>query len=335
MPPNPHFMQLALEQAQLAAAAGEVPVGAVLVAADGVTVLGQGHNVCITHNDPAGHAEMVALRQAAQATGNYRLEGCTLYVTLEPCTMCSGAMLHARLARVVYAVPEPKTGAAGSVLNVFAQPFNHQTQVQQLDDVALQQACAALLQGFFQGKREEAKPLWPLRDDALRTPEQRFEALGLPEAGQYLNVDGLRLHYQEYHPTGEQVLLLLHASPFWGYAYYDAAQQAAQAGWRVLVPDWLGFGRSDKPKKARWYSVAQQAQALQQLLVHLSIPKAYYAGQGLGVAVAQALPELLQPCSQGNWQVSALTQQPQHPVWQAPYPDKGHQAALQVFKARM
>ena len=173
------------------------------------------------------------------------------------------------------------------------------------------------------------------RDDALRTPEQRFEALGLPEAGQYLNVDGLRLHYQEYNPTGEQVLLLLHASPFWGYAYYDAAQQAAQAGWRVLVPDWLGFGRSDKPKKTRWYSVAQQAQALQQLLAHLNIPKAYYAGQGLGVAVAQALPELLQPCSQGNWQVSALTQQLQHPVWQAPYPDKGHQAALQVFKARM
>ena len=127
----------------------------------------------------------------------------------------------------------------------------------------------------------------------------------------------------------------MHGPQDWGYSYRHLLPALIALGQRVLVPDLIGFGRSDKPKKTRWYSVAQQAQALQQLLAHLNIPKAYYAGQGLGVAVAQALPELLQPCSQGNWQVSALTQQLQHPVWQAPYPDKGHQAALQVFKARM
>ena len=120
------FMRLAMQQAQNAALAGEVPVGAVIVK-NGV-VLATGCNAPIENHDPTAHAEIAALRAAAQVLGNYRLEGCTLYVTLEPCAMCSGAMLHARLARVVFGAPDAKTGAAGSVVNLFAQPqLNHQT----------------------------------------------------------------------------------------------------------------------------------------------------------------------------------------------------------------
>jgi tRNA(adenine34) deaminase len=122
------FMREALAQARLALAAGEVPVGAVVVHGD--RVIGRGHNAPVTSHDPTAHAEIRALRDAAQALGNYRLDGCELFVTLEPCAMCSGAMLHARLARVVFGAGEPKTGAAGSVLDLFAQrQLNHQTAV--------------------------------------------------------------------------------------------------------------------------------------------------------------------------------------------------------------
>ena len=170
-PDNPvdiAFMQLALVQAREAAGSGEVPVGAVVVR-DG-QVIATGRNAPVDDHDPTAHAEVVALRAAARALGNYRLDGCTLYVTLEPCAMCSGAMLHARLARVVFGAPEPKTGAAGSVLNLFAQPrLNHQTQWQ---GGVLAAECAALLTDFFRTRRQEARmTATPLRDDALRTPE--------------------------------------------------------------------------------------------------------------------------------------------------------------------
>src|SRR5450830_185080 len=118
------YMQLALEQAQYAWDLGEVPVGAVVVK-DGV-IIARGYNQPIGKHDPTAHAEIVALRAAAEALGNYRLPGCELYVTLEPCVMCSGAMMHARLARVVYAATDPKTGVCGSVLDLFAQEqLNH------------------------------------------------------------------------------------------------------------------------------------------------------------------------------------------------------------------
>ena len=123
------FMQQALEQAQLAALAGEVPVGAVLVR-DG-QVISRAFNKPITDHDPSAHAEMLALRQAALAAENYRLPGATLSVTLEPCTMCAGAILHARLDRIVYGATDPKTGAAGSVLDVFSsKQINHQTHIE-------------------------------------------------------------------------------------------------------------------------------------------------------------------------------------------------------------
>jgi len=143
------FMQQALDQAKLAAMAGEVPVGAVLVR-DG-KIISRGFNQPIGNSDPSAHAEMMALRAAAHIESNYRLPGTTLYVTLEPCIMCAGAMLHARVERVVFGATDSKTGAAGSVLNVFSEKqINHQTQVEGgiMDD-----ECSQVLRDFFKGRR--------------------------------------------------------------------------------------------------------------------------------------------------------------------------------------
>ena len=143
------FMRLALAQATAAAQAGEVPVGAVIVQ-DG-KVIATGRNAPIAEHDPTAHAEIIAVRAAAKLLGNYRLPDCSLYVTLEPCAMCSGAMLHARLKRVVFGASDAKTGAAGSVLNLFEQPqLNHQTALQ---GGVLADDSAALLKSFFSQRR--------------------------------------------------------------------------------------------------------------------------------------------------------------------------------------
>jgi tRNA(adenine34) deaminase len=143
------FMQQAIEQAKLASAAGEVPVGAVLVR-DG-QVISTGFNQPIGNSDPSAHAEMLAIRSAAQSVSNYRLPGSTLYVTLEPCAMCAGAILHARVDRVVFGAVDPKTGAAGSVLDVFSEKrINHHTQV---EGGVMGQECGQLLRDFFKERR--------------------------------------------------------------------------------------------------------------------------------------------------------------------------------------
>jgi tRNA(adenine34) deaminase len=151
--PDQDFMQLALQQAQHAWALGEVPVGAVVVK-DG-EVVAVGFNQPIGRHDPTAHAEIVALRAAAEKLGNYRLPGCELYVTLEPCIMCAGAMMHARIARVVYAAPDPKTGAAGSVVNLFEQDqLNHHTAV---EGGVLADEASTMLRGFFAERRNAAR----------------------------------------------------------------------------------------------------------------------------------------------------------------------------------
>ena len=143
------FMQQALEQAKLAALAGEVPVGAVLVR-DG-EVLSQAFNKPISNHDPSAHAEMLALRAAAHQDGNYRLPGTTLYVTLEPCVMCAGALMHARVERVVYGAPDPKTGSAGSALDVFSvKQINHQTRI---EGGLMSEECGQVLKDFFKERR--------------------------------------------------------------------------------------------------------------------------------------------------------------------------------------
>jgi tRNA(adenine34) deaminase len=142
-------MESALAQAGLAAEGGEVPIGAVVVH-NGV-IIAQAQNCVIRHVDPTAHAEMIALRTAAKALGNYRLNGCTLYVTLEPCAMCAGAMIHARLDRLVYAAADPKAGACGSVLSVLNHPqLNHQMLVEQ--GIGAEES-AELLRSFFRERR--------------------------------------------------------------------------------------------------------------------------------------------------------------------------------------
>lgn len=148
-PADARYMGLALAEARKAWQEGEVPVGAVVVK-DG-EVIATGYNQPIGRHDPTAHAEIMALRAAADKLGNYRLPGCELYVTLEPCAMCSGAMMHARLARVVYAAGDPKTGVCGSVLDLFAlEELNHHTRV---DGGVLADEAAAMLRGFFAERR--------------------------------------------------------------------------------------------------------------------------------------------------------------------------------------
>jgi tRNA(adenine34) deaminase len=149
MPDDLDFLHAAIAEARKAELAGEVPVGAVLIL-DG-EIVGRGHNSVITTSDPTAHAEIVALRAAGLTLNNYRLERTTLYCTLEPCAMCAGAILHARVARLVYAAPDPKAGACGSVLSVMNHPqLNHRVDVV---PGLLAQECGVMLTNFFRAKR--------------------------------------------------------------------------------------------------------------------------------------------------------------------------------------
>ena len=145
------YMRAALEQARAAGAVDEVPVGAVVVCAG--EIVGRGFNQPIGRHDPTAHAEIMALRDAATRLGNYRLPGCALYVTLEPCVMCSGAIMHARIARVVYGARDPKTGVAGSVLDLFAEPrLNHHATI---EGGLLADDCGRMLSSFFAARRSK------------------------------------------------------------------------------------------------------------------------------------------------------------------------------------
>lgn len=147
------YMHRALDQAHLAAAMGEVPVGAVVVDAEG-RIIGEAGNAPVSSCDPSGHAEIRALRAAALYQGNYRLADCTLFVTLEPCMMCAGAMVHARLSRLVYGAAEPRTGMVESKANLLAQPwFNHAIEVQ---GGVLAAASSKCLKTFFAARRDAA-----------------------------------------------------------------------------------------------------------------------------------------------------------------------------------
>lgn len=148
-PADIDFMRLALAEAHLAAELGEVPVGAVLVHQG--QVIGKGFNQPISSNDPSAHAEMVALRQAALAQSNYRLPDTTLYVTLEPCTMCAGLLIHSRVSRLVFGASEPRAGAVVSRAQIFDQPWmNHRIEV---EGGVLAEECGEVLRAFFKGRR--------------------------------------------------------------------------------------------------------------------------------------------------------------------------------------
>ena len=331
-------MQLALAQARLAALAGEVPVGAVVV--KGGRVVGSGRNAPIEGHDPTAHAEIMALRSAAKALGNYRLEGCELFVTLEPCAMCSGTVLHARLDRVVFGAADPKTGAAGSVLNLFAnQQLNHQTRVQA---GVLAGPCAELLQDFFANRRDQKasqrQALFPLRDDALRTPEARFVHLpGYPWLAHYLSdlpaLDGLRLHYLDEGPqNATQTYLCLHDAATWSHVFAPWIAERLQAGCRVVVPDLIGFGKSDKPKKEARHTLAWHARVLQEFAQRLELPTAVLLVQGTGASLGR----LLMADVPGRWsecQVFDPSGDESAEVLLAPFPDPGHCAGPRAFGA--
>lgn len=368
-PDDAHFMRLALAEARAAAQAGEVPVGAVVVKEG--RVIATGRNAPIDGHDPTAHAEIVALRAAAQALGNYRLEGCTLYVTLEPCAMCSGAMLHARLSRVVFGAPDPKTGAAGSVVDLFAVPqINHQTAVQ---GGVLADEGAELLRAFFKQRRVN---LHPLREDALRTPDDRFEQLpGYPWAPRYVSdlpaLAGWRLHFLDEGPRDAPVTwLCLHGNPAWSYLYRQMIPTFLASGARVVAPDLIGFGRSDKPKKESAHTFTWHRQVLLEFIERLNLNNVVLVVQDwgglLGLTLPMAAPQRYRgllvmnttlatgeaPLSPGflAWR-TMCAQNPEFDVarlfargnrhmsaeecaaYNAPFPDRGHRAALRVFPA--
>ena len=363
------FMRLALEQARAAARAGEVPVGAVVVR--GGEVIAMGRNAPIGQHDPTAHAEIVALRAAAQALGNYRLDGCTLYVTLEPCAMCSGAILHARLERLVFGATDPKTGAAGSVIDLFGTPcLNHQTAVQ---GGILASVCAAPLREFFKERRVNPHPL---REDALRTPEAAFADLpGYPWAPQYINnlptLAGLRMHYLDEGPEDAPITwLCLHGNPAWSYLYRHMIPLFLAAGHRVIAPDLIGFGKSDKPKKDRFHTFNWHRQVLLEFVERLDLQRVALMVQDwgglLGLTMPMAAPEryshlLLMnttlatgdtPLSAGfiawremcakkpDFNVARLfargnpqMSEAECAAYNVPFPDVGHRAATRAFPA--
>ncbi|HEY3046350.1 MAG TPA: tRNA adenosine(34) deaminase TadA [Polaromonas sp.] len=367
------FMQLALAQAREAAAVGEVPVGAVVVHQG--QVIATGRNAPIDGLDPTAHAEIVALRAAAQVLGNYRLDDCELYVTLEPCAMCSGAMLHARLKRVVFGALDPKTGAAGSILNLFDQArLNHQTRLQ---GGVLAGECGSLLQDFFRqrraAQREESRLAHPLRDDALRTPDAAFEGLpAYPWQPRYISdlpaLAGLRMHYLDEGSDQGLTYLCLHGNPAWSYLYRKMIPVFLQAGHRVVAPDLIGFGKSDKPKKDSFHSFGVHRQMLLELVERLDLQNIVLVVQDWGGLLGLTLPmdaperykgllvmnttlatgdvplstgflawremcaknpefDVARLFARGNPQMSAE----ECAAYQAPFPDKGHRAALRAF----
>ena len=374
-------MAMALTQARGAAAAGEVPVGAVVVRAG--KVIATGRNAPVEAHDPTAHAEIVALRAAAQVVGNYRLEDCELYVTLEPCAMCSGAMLHARLKKVFFGAPDPKTGAAGSVLDLFSQQkLNHQTTVQ---GGVLAEESAALLQTFFQqlrmDRRDAARLAHPLREDALRTPDSAFDGLpGYPWPPHYISdlpgLSGLRMHYLDESATASPAspipltFLCLHGNPGWSYLYRKMLPSFLRAGHRVVAPDMIGFGKSDKPKKDSFHSFVWHRQNLLELVAHLDLQNIVLVVQDWGGLLGLTLPmeeparykgllvmnttlatgdaplppgflawremcaknpefDVARLFARGNPQMGA----DECAAYNAPFPDRGHRAALRAFPA--
>lgn len=364
-------MALALEEARRAAASGEVPVGAVVVR--GGEVIGTGRNSPVADSDPTAHAEIVALRAAARTAGNYRLEDCTLYVTLEPCAMCVGAMLHARLERVVFGARDPKTGAAGSVTDLFAlDRLNHRTIV---EGGVLQDECGALLADFFRDRRIDGRARGqPLRDDAVRTPQERFENLpGYPWPPHHVSdlpsLAGLRMHYVDEGPAHAPLTwLCLHGNPAWSYLYRKMIPIFLEAGHRVVAPDLIGFGKSDKPKKEGAHTFGWHRQVLLEFVERLDLRNVVLVVQDwgglLGLTLPMAAPGRYRgllvmntvlgtgdaPLSPGflAWREMCRTKpdfdvarlfargNPQMSAaeceaYNAPFPDRGHRAALRAF----
>jgi tRNA(adenine34) deaminase len=301
--PETHYLSLALSQAEQAAAAGEVPVGAVVV--KNGEVIATGRNAPLASHDPTAHAEIIALRAAAAKLGNYRLDGCELYVTLEPCAMCAGAIAHARLSRLVYAARDPRAGACGSVMDVLGEArINHHTQVVDAsflgaDYADLVRASGQILQDFFKEKRAANRSEWPLREDALRTSEMRFENLpGYGFAPHYVSdlpsLQGLRMHYlDEGQRDASTSYVCFHGNPTWSYLYRKMIPILAASGARVVAPDMIGFGKSDKPKKDSFHSFTWHRQCLIEFIERLDLKNIVAVVQDWGGLLGLTIPHVM------------------------------------------
>jgi tRNA(adenine34) deaminase len=284
---------------------------------------------------------MMALRAAAACLGNYRLDDCTLYVTLEPCAMCSGGILHGRLKRLVFGAADPKTGCAGSVVNLFANPqLNHQTQV---EGGLLAAQASQLLADFFNQKRAEYRAsATSLREDALRTPERSFANLpGYPWPPHYVSdlpsLAGLRLHYLDAGPAdASAVYFFLHPVPGWSYSQRAQILDLLGQGARVVGPDLIGCGKSDKPKREEFHTPAFHLRCLLELMDRLDLNHItlvatqdmhWLAQQLVSHAVNRILGLQIQPAP------VATDAAEKHAQFDAPYPDSGHRAALRAFAA--
>lgn len=331
-------MQAALDLASKAYACGEVPVGAVVVR-NGL-VVGRGFNQPIGSHDASAHAEIQAIRDAGQTIGNYRLNDCTLYVTLEPCTMCAGAIINARFARLVYGASEPKTGAAGSVIDLFSNPtLNHHTTV---EAGVLARSCSDLLARFFADRRAvNQQQATPLREDALRTPAVAFEPLkdfdyprhrlDAPDL-----LQGLRLEYIDVGPReGAKTWLLIHPAHGWSASWRHWVEPLLALGCRVVIPDLIGFGRSDKPKKETVHTPEFQSSVLRALVsaIHAAGLRVVFCNDSMGLHLAQTA-EALKP-SAGAWLIAALSDHRSSEALSVdalPYVDQGHAAALRAVR---
>jgi tRNA(adenine34) deaminase len=381
MSTDAHWMALALAQARRAGAGGEVPVGAVLVK-DGALVA-SACNAPVALHDPSAHAEINALRAAGAALGNYRLDGCELFVTLEPCAMCAGAMIHARLRRVVFGAADPKTGAAGSVVDLFGDKrLNHHTMA---EGGVMAGECQALLQSFFHDCRAAAREIAePLRDDALRTPVERFAALSdYPFTPRYVSdlpsLGGWRMAYLDEGPRDAAVTLLcLHGAGEWSYLFRhllpsplvfpprhsresgnprtlerpmdsrfrgnddemcacDSPQgergKSAHEGLqiRILAPDLIGFGQSDKPKREAVHQWTWHRDVLLEWLdrlapgplILLHSPRAAELAALLSAAAPERFTRAV-TVPEGSDPVPAA-------AWRTPFPDRGYEAGARAL----
>jgi tRNA(adenine34) deaminase len=353
------FMRLALQQGELSSTEGEIPVGAVVV--KNGQVIAVGRNSPIQTHDPSAHAEINALRAAAKHLGNYRLDGCELYVTLEPCAMCAGAMLHARLKRVVFGARDAKTGAAGSVVDLFAQTeLNHHTSV---TAGILQDECAHVLSKFFQTKRiEKRSAVTPLREDSLRTAEQRFaflqdEPFASGHESSLHALGGRRMHYfsagDSTKCASSPTFLCLHDFNTWAFTFHALLCEAAnQAHAKVIAPDLMGFGMSDKPKREDVHTPEAHRESLWHLVESLDLRNIVFVLQGSAALLGLGLPlrgrerfaglVLLDPLPEAV----ALVPKPTHVIdvenvvtylsadqENAPYPDAGHKAGPRALAA--